>query len=544
MEDMRFFLNKYVKSTDLSIDDIADACKISRAKFYRLMKEPERFEEKSLEKIAEILNFNSYQKKRLFSFKMINENEPNPTEKLIENILFSESPIVKNENLLEFDYYDKDIQGVYKWTASTIAKQIYSGFYNEREEDIKKRYPNRNNFEFHHNLTVTIYNSESSDSLARLARLFFALENEMQKNSSHSHHIQVSHFVEEKSGTLEDKLDFLKTITPLMSVLGDYNFYPLKLERPVWIRNNDFCVIKYSMKLKNSDHPEDKGYRYFLLNLSNYGKAYVTALYDKHLYHFFTIDTRGFTQGTLFGSTALELNMKIYKLCATYSKILLHYDFCFDNFDTSFWREVLYAAPSGSSLEQTIVDLIDPEKVYSDMENKQIIGNTLDYLEARYNECNRLGSINIFYAVGIKEFAIKRMISDFYASSVSGTLMFSKDTVIAQLEYLKDHLGYTEKGQKHFLIKPQFGTFEGSPKAPSFLVFKNGSLSISSFDSHHKNDTRTFYEDKESVNAIFSYITDSLIAKRGSIDSILMSDEDARAYVDKLLDELQSGQKQ
>jgi hypothetical protein len=540
MEDFLSFLSKHIKASGMSVDEFVSKCGISRAKFYRFVKEPERFKKATLDKMAQLLKFDEADKKHLFEFISHTNTIPNSMDSMIYSYIYSEPSSLKNDEFFEFEYYDNDSDGVRKLSAKALADAVYkTGISKDDPADCGN---------YHHSFNVYIYNCTSESILSSLAGLFYSLENKIMYSLKSEGLIdsvttQFSHFLGFQSSRLNNKLDLLKKITPILSNFNDYNYYFEEIESPVWTAKNDICVISYC---KTNKKGGDEQLQYFVIKSDESGKLYVSPLgNNRYLYEFFAVDAMNFFSRLPSGKrkmsasdSPMSANLIAYTLSLKHTKATIHYDLCFDNIDHSVWLSAFNRADSVS--KAILAAILDSQGAMSGLSDNQKITQVLEYIGNRYKVLEETEAVSIMSSIGLKELVKKGYIRDLDVELqgpngifVLGELFrFDKSELVGMLKAVKSRLGATasSKTQRFYLEKQLTPTNKNS-----IAVFQDSSLIVFSPQSVHLLDAMTFFDDPEAANAFYSFISNTLIKNRGEFESPLMSDEAAVEFIDELI---------
>ena len=338
---------------------------------------------------------------------------------------------------------------------------------------------------------------------------------------------------------------------PFLSLFDEYHYIPRKLTRPIWTDvTNNICVIKhstYDLSLPKEKIEDAKVRKYYLINLVKTiaSRAYVTTIYDRHVYEYFTMDTRGYLAGVDYNGLN-NLYGHMLELGARHRKILVNWNLCFDNIPGIYWK-TLHGRTTDIETRKALAGKLDPHNLLDRMSVNEKIEQGLRFVELRHELNEAKEAINIFDMMGIIEYTQKLYIADLECQVEIGgqtvplgsKFSFSKTEVAEQLEYIKERLG--TKGGKG---KQRFYITQPSNIKNTFILFQNAEIATYSRHSQHGLNAVVFWPDKDVTSSIFSYIETVIVGGRDADDqqpfgsSVLMSDEDAEKFLTRLIKEL------
>jgi len=522
---MQEFLAPIIKKSKHSIESFISAAELNRSLYYRGIREPKKFfTDENLHKMASVLKLTEEQEKQLFELRELPDPTQGKINKLIYEILFSNPYAYNPENLFEFNLYEKGEDIVRQMSPELLSKYIIQNSI----ANIEKKYPQIKLCR--HSFHIIIYNSVSESILNALSEFFLSLEKESPKSDITS--LRIAHFMQPQEKDVFSRLNFFNKIMPMISIFSDYSYDEEILSDPIWNANDNLCLIKY--KIHDVNDQKNSFIKYFLLNITNENKIYMTSFDDEHIYKYFRIDARTFTFGRKSVNNALETTYKYLKASVSSKKILLHSDFCFDNIAQKSWKEVFNRA--SEQVKGKIAYICDPENFHSDLNIEQKIAVGLENIGKRYDVNDAMEAINILFAAGLDEFIKNQYISDFDIFSpddqnikIGELVKFNTTEIICHLKEIQKQLGDNAppNKQRYYLVRNYFKTILNS-----FVMFQDNFFAPLSPKSMHRLAGASYYEEKDVINVIFAYVLNELIAKRNAPDSILMSDNEAFEYIE------------
>jgi len=535
--DMQEFLTSIIKESRYgSIESFISAAGLNRSLYYRGIREPKKFfSDEHLQKMASVLNLNDEQKKQLFELRELPDPIQGKINKLIYEILFSNPYAYNPENLFEFDLYEsnknKNVEdAVLKMSSGLLAKHIIKNATTQKNENQTGHY--------RHSFHVIIYNCVDELILSALSELFLSLESGVPDSDIVS--LRIAHFMRPQGDDVLGRLEFLKKLMPMITMFSDYSYDEKKLENPIWNENDNLCLIKY--RCYNINDEKDSVYKYFLLNATKENKIYITSFDEEHIYKYFRIDARTFTFGSKTINDALDATYIYLKASTSNKKILFHYDFCFDNIIKNSWDDLFKRA--SAQAKEIIAYISDPGNFHSDLNVEQKIAVGLENIGKRYDVDDKMEAINILFIAGLDEFIKNKYISDFAIGlpgdqervKIGELIQFTEAEILSHLKEVQKQLGDNtpQNKQRYYFVRNYFRT-----QLNSFIMFQNNFFVPCSPRSIHRLDGASYYEEKDIINVIFTYILEELIDKRNAPDSILMSDKEAFEYLERHIKELE-----
>lgn len=562
MDNLHSFLSQAIRAKGISIDEFCEQINISRATFYRYTKEPEKISENTIKRISTVLNFTAEQQNELKNFVYGNEELTSSEMKELENVFMMKSPFYSGETIYEFDFYSDDISSATEFEISHLSINSLSTRIIESID--KSRVNETQEIErYHNNFTVSIYNCKKTAITSSLARLFYNIEKRIEDDlKKDSCHIRITHFIPEyknEPNKFGERIEKFKYVLPLLSTCEDYAVYGNPLNQEVWSANNDLCIIKYSVLGIHKDEklyearrrselhePNAKKYKYFIIKFSEKGKAYCYTTQSYNLYKYFTVDSQGIIKGYESRGGVWNLNLRMWELGQTHKKIMWNRGLCFDNVGPEFWK-YLKKQGEGSGALDLFVKVFDPDWQIQGGNASERLDQIIQKNAERYKQNEDHETINIVYKEGLQELVKKRMIGDFafagIPQEVLNSLKFGSEEikkiltgVIECIENQQKKSGL--KKQKYYILCTESYDSEVVACGNSYAIFKGefSCICAEAFGSLHRNDTRSFYQDKELVDRIFDYI-EGVTTKRKSITESgirFLNDDEAIEYLSNL----------
>ena len=513
MEKMRDFISLHLKRKGMSIDDLLAKCSISRSMFYRFLKEPFRFSDNQLELISEALEISSNEKSKLYVFKSdynYVDSMSDEIEAEILGILFS-NPYELKTNKIDFEYYDFYKNRTYVLDVDSLVDML-----SDHADQVE--HSDANCFKCY----LTIYNCTSAQKVSSIYQLLSSLKNKFgQKFDT----FRIIHYVNYQQDDLLSKLRTLKIHLPLYAILPYYHLVNMDLTAHPWASHVDFFTLKYS------NHPNSAAsdWRYMVGNIECSRRAYAYSTDNYSLYRFFTCDLD--EQNTDFevnsGIGPLKFNILYKNLSSTTRQILISPELCWSAIIPSTCYNLFERAKNGANCK-IIRNIADPDGAFALYSDDQLSEFGANSLKSRFEISEKNETINILTINGLETFTTQNITTDVLAFNET----FTKTEVLLQLEFIKSRLGdMASSGQQSFYIinaklnQPLF----------RFWIIKGVLLGMFSPENGKPLFAVTRLKDRVLADALYNYVTYEMIDKRGSVNSLLMSDSEAGAFLDTLI---------
>ena len=480
--DFGSFMKYLLNSSDKTVEDICDLLGISRATYYRYVKEPVRFSEADLVLLSEYLNLPQNARKQLYSYcgrqfpeALSARTVPNEEDMLlIERILNADSFLASSHDK-ELEYYGETVS---HFTPRMAAETILAsaGTLSGAALSKARKY-----------VTFTIFRCFNLDSdlssvpprtgdTVILAHLIEELDGLIRRDAGPSSgHISVVHYIPQEyllTNDISVKLRLFKEMLPIQAVSGDYMYIPENAANPVWSGSGDICLIRYRIvPSPETDGQETEIIRDFLIRLPHNGTGYMTEIGtggNHHLYQFFLTDVDNLKIVNRYRNILRE--NKIAQKCYSQERhIILFYDLCFDSFDPRHWLDLIgRLSPATRSFLKAAMD---PDGQLSSLSDESFLMENVKYFIDRYNANEMHGSISIIHEKGLRSFVAHRMISDLYVPELS-EIRFTPEETAQILNEVLDRLGAPKAGEK---TRQQFYIIRDSCPVVSGKLFSTDS---------------------------------------------------------------------
>lgn len=536
MDDMLTFITKHMKRKgNMVMQDLMDACKMSRAKYYKCLKEPIRFSDEELEAISTELNLSENERGTLFAYKHFTESEPvqkrSLANVLIERTVFGYSDIVTDPNAMIFKVFE---EGRGESVANVLSSDTMAAKFNAR---IAEQAPNGKKLP----LEILIFNAHQEEKTHVLYALLRSLDS--QSNVKAAHEISIRHFIleekaEEKEAehTAGRKIQYYANLTPL-AAYGNYSITFSQQVRNVFFGTTDSVMIRYKNK-----EMED---RYLVLNIISKSDVSVYSFSDSNLNAFFSYNFSDLLAGAQkrnwVPNDVITVNPYLAELIEQYPKILITREPCFDCMIAKLWdaaeaniRENM-DAPSKNNPGVTLIEALrkytDPTGQSAICTNGQFITTLFSQFRKRFEISEGNNAINLITPAGLKYFAETGTTTEMKPAELS----LPPDLVIEELEYIKARLGKIggSNGQSFYLINHTKKALD-----KMMMIFRNKMIAYLVYRNDIPDTNWQAITDPEVTDLFYSHIAEVLLsdAKRSAPDALLMSDAWSNEFLDGLID--------
>lgn len=529
VDTLSLFINKRVKLIDgMSMSKLIDNSGISKAKFYRCLSEPFRFSDSQLELLARELRLSDTDRKCLFAYKYGGEEDDAPpvdaaaedkeqNNKIISDILRGNIKTGIGHNSRVFKLFhcgDKDA-GLQICSAGELIQQLMTFLRTEGTPDPQLTF------------NATIFNSCSAPATRNLSALLHALGHE--KNFLTHYHVNINHLINDSDLEADGRFEALPGLYQLaaVSTFGCYSIQFTNLN-DTFLGNTDCCLVHYQDKeLKN---------RYLLINFLRADEVSVYAFRDCNLYSYLSYQydsiTSSMSASIPFRLNSLEISTHLVARSKNHRSTMFIYDLCFDNFVPSLWNTVKQRYLNQPDAVQRILGQADPGGTMIRIDPEHAVDKLIDSFQARFNCCEASGRVTILSAVGLQQFVDTGMTSELAQAGVS----FVPEEILAQLEYLYSHIGRDhDQGQSFYLID-----INCTPPDLALCVFENSEIGLFFHTNQHTSIFWTMLQQPDIATEFYRYLAVELIddEKRKCFDSLLYSDDLARAFLQKLIQQV------
>lgn len=539
MNDMLTFITKYMKRKDkMVMQDLMDASKMSRAKFYKCLKEPIRFSDDELEAISNKLNLGDNERDALFAYK--NFSEPESTQKRslayteIERTVFGRSDIVTDQNAMIFKVFSPEIG---EPVANVMSSDILAAKFDARVADLGtggKKLP----------LEILIFNAHQEEKVHVLYALLHSLSR--QSNVKKAHEISIRHFLAEGKAEEKDdertagrKVQYYAKLLPL-AAYGNYSINFSQQVRNVFFGTTDSVFIRY----KGKGGAEGVVDRYLVMNIINKSDVSVYSFSDSSLNAFFAHNFSDLLTGTQkrswLPSDAITVNAQLVELFEQSPKILITTEPCFDSMIADIWddaeayiRENMYASskrePSRKLIE-ALRESVDPAGQSAICTDPQFVGTLFNQFRRRFELSEGNNAINLIAPAGLKRFAETCATTEMMPAEY----VLPLELVIKELKYIRDGLGKmgSANGQSFYLINPMKKSLD-----KAMMIFRDKLIAYLFYHNGVPDTNWQSVNDPEVTDLFYSYIVEELLpdAKRSTSDSLIMGDSWSREFLDGLI---------
>lgn len=238
----------------------------------------------------------------------------------------------------------------------------------------------------------------------------------------------------------------------------------------------------------------------------------------------------------------MSANMLLLKYSYEYEHMILCKDVCFDNIPLSAWKDTLDAADP-KYLPQIAERLGVPSFRSTIGDKSPMFEQLLHYLDERAKVNDAKECSSLLFASGLAQ-----LIKNRYPSSLAlpveispkqckpmGQLVpFTPKALTLVFDYIIERIADRRPGrQRFYIIKPVF-----EHDKPEMSFFRNQVLYTCDSARINKLAYVSAYRDVEVVNMLMDYIQHEVIDKRGTLTSLLMSDDEAVSFLSSLRNEV------
>ena len=529
MDTLSLFINKRVKLIDdMSISKLINKCGISKAKFYRCLSEPFRFSDSQLELLARELRLSDSDRKCLFAYKYGSEgDDPPPVDaaaedkeqinQVIGDILRGNIKTGISHSSRVFKLFhsgDKDA-GLQICSAGELIQQLMNTMCTEGNTNSLLTFE------------ATVFNSCSAQVTRNLSALLHALGQE--KGFLSHYQVDIFHLINDSDLEADGRSETLRGLYQLAAV-STFGFYSIQFTNldDTFLGNTDCSLVHYQDKnLKD---------RYLLINFLWGDEVSVYAFSDCNLYAYLSYQydslTSAMSANVPFRLNSLEISAHLVARSRNYRSTMFIYDLCFDNFLPSLWTSVKERYLTDPVAVQRILGQADPGGTIFRTAPEHAVDKLIDSFQARFNCCEATNRITILSAAGLQKFADTGKTSELEQAGVC----FVPEEILAQLEYLYAHIGREhEPGQSFYLVDANCATPD-----IALCVFENSEIGLFFHTNQQASLFWTMLHQPDIATEFYRYLAIELIddENRKSFDSILYSDDVAKAFVQRLMQQV------
>lgn len=534
VDDLKTYIQGHLKTNkDLDMSDLIDVSGISRAKFYKCLKEPWRFDDKVLERVAQEMALSESERLQLFAFKhsSVSTDDLSPEADLAD--------MKEKDKLYELAekifWGQQDIPTDCKRKVFTILRERGSGrtntvyssdeLANEIHGDLITDVPMRKG----RLLDIQIFNAHTDGMIGVVFGLLQSLNRFDPFKRIDA--VSVMHYIGDVKMSLEGQLSLYSDWYRLMA----YSQYQLeftdKLDGSFFASWNG-CVIRYT------DCKQIQ--KYLLVNILSADDAVVFSFTDENLFEFIRYGCADlFGEDTLsdfLSTNAVKASQIVTKGRQKYRTIALTSGPCLDHILPDIYDELvteLLSETSDWSGYDELISVADAEDIHDMFGKQQTIRILFDMFKQRFYVDQNAGSINLLPARELKRFAIDRQNIDMRPVHIR----LNKDQTIRQLRYFKECLdGIDNDGRQHIYLVNSSTTDADK----IMLIFKDYCMGMIRCPEDVPELYYRTVADARMANVFYGYVVDRLLSEenRRKPHSPVMSKAMAEAFIDGLIEEV------
>ena len=565
METLHSFLSSRYKQNGLTVIEFCKKIGISRQKFYRMIKEPARFQAESVQGIINVLSLNEEEARQLRSYlDPLRQKDRGPSDPpdstpalsdysgLINGLISHKLSEELIPDLDSIEFMDQDCNFTAEKERPAVEQAVPAAA--------------------SHDFMFTIYNCipaisgtagrqpQHSGSMLLLASLMKELEDilipaspvsiKIRHYLSELQRIQTSNHSPDDPDTAELHLRILDSILPLLSMAADYN---VDLSGALNNTSAEFansCIIRHTC----STGTRAPYIEYYMLLFASGDKCRACRIGSEevsHLYRFFTADVRG-AESPAVKKKGLDPNLFYLEMDRDRRSILIHPDLSVDDIPADMWLSLydIVEKRSDSSLyESAFRKLMDPYGLYPFMGFKDLAAAMIDTIEKRNSAAAVNGKIVICHPEGLQSMVRTGLISDLSdAASVRGVpyadqqpLRFPAPAIRSLLQSIRS--GILRRMETDITGPPgndRINYYIMQPGHPcpeiSFLIYDGYGVAPFYTMGRHKNKITNIFESAEAGSVLYDYIIQEMIGRRGEkLRTAIMSDEHSISFLDRLI---------
>lgn len=528
MSDIKTYIQSHLKTIKgLDMSDLIDISGMSRAKFYKCLKEPWRFDDSELECIAQKLQLGEQERSSLLEFKygsavpvlpsektiQTSENEREKLYPLVERILFGECKIPTDHRRKVFSFFHETSSdqknGFY--SAEEFAKYIIDDI-DQIETDEEPP------------INITIFNSCADGAIDVVFSLLQSLKEHEQIEKIDA--ISMSHFIGKDDVSLEEKLRIYADWNGLMR----YGRYELLFTNPYkgsMFESWNGMLIRYPDRAKAT--------KYLMMSIYSSGDAAVYSFSDNNLFEFLRCSVADLfwpeDPQSLLSTNALEVSKLLVQKRAIYPTVSFGEGICLDHILPVLYDEKICELTNDKSGWTGYEKLLDATKAHSLSElvgKEETIKMLFEGFKQRFYVGENAGMVNLLSARGLQNFALTGKNIDMYLIDTE----FNREQIIKELNYLKAHLDGASGGQSYYLIN--------SPVVPNckiLHVIKGYRVAMVFPDTVEPVSYLKSQLDWDTMDIFYDYVINRLLSEesRSRPDSPVMSKERAESFIDRLI---------
>ena len=528
MSDIKTYIQSHLKTIKgLDMSDLIDISGMSRAKFYKCLKEPWRFDDSALERIAQELQLGEQERSSLLEFKygsavpvlpsektiQTSENEREKLYPLVERILFGECKIPTDHRRKVFSFFYEASSGQKNgfYSAEEFAKYIIDDIDQIKTDEEPP-------------INITIFNSCADGAIDVVFSLLQSLKEHEQIEKIDA--ISMSHFIGKDDVSLEEKLRIYADWNGLMR----YGRYELLFTNPYkgsMFESWNGMLIRYPDRTKVT--------KYLMMSIYSSDDAAVYSFSDNNLFEFLRCGVADLfwpeDPQSLLSTNALEVSKVLVQKRALYPTVSFGEGICLDHILPALYDEKIYELTDDNSRWDGYGKLLDASKAHSLSElvgKKETIKMLFEGFKQRFYVGEKAEMVNLLSARGLQKFVQT-------GKNIDMTLIntrFNQDQIIRELNYLKEHLDGASGGQSYYLIN--------SPVVPNckiLHIIKGDCVAMVFPDTVEPVSYLKSQLDWDTMDIFYDYVMNRLLSEesRRRPDSPVMSKERAESFIDRLI---------
>ena len=533
MNDIKTYIQGHLKMhKDLDMSSLIDACGISRAKFYKCLKEPWRFDTIDLDRIADKMNLDENDRRVLISFKNSNgqgnpfRNEDNADLENVEELYGLVEGIIVNRNSIVTDRTSKMFTLLREKTseqpnvvccADELAEEIYQDLCVEDSADQKPL------------LDIKILNVRDGGMINVVFSLFQSLNRYQQLQRTGA--ISAVHYMPGVNTPQKEHLALYAEWHQMM----EYSQYQMKftdeMDNTIFEMWNG-CVIRY--------HDREKRCKYLVLNILAKNNAVAFSFSDGNLFEFLRYNCAELfeenklpdflsTDVMVASTTKIESKNK-------YQTIEFAPELCLDHLLSGLFEEllagILHPCSKWDGYDK-LLNVANAHSLHAIYGKAQTLRSIFDSFKQRFEADRQMGTIHLLTSSALKHFADNGQNIDM--SLVD--LYFNQNQIIRQLEYIKNNLGGLEKkGSQHFYLVDS----SSITATKAISIYRNRCVAMTPFDTVVKGPYYRMVMDSDIANIFYEFIVERLLNEdRNKMCRLrVLKKTEAEAFINKLINDV------
>ena len=529
MSDIKTYIQSHLKTIQgLDMSDLIDISGMSRAKFYKCLKEPWRFDDSELDRIAQELQLGKQERSGLLEFKygsavpvlpsektiQAGDNEREKLYPLVERILFDECRIPTDHRRKVFSFFHEASSGQKNgfYSAEEFAKYIIDDIDQIKTDEEPP-------------INITIFNSCADGAIDVVFSLLQSLKEHEQIEKIDA--ISMSHFIGKDDVSLEEKLGIYADWNGLMR----YGRYELLFTNPYkgsMFESWNGMLIRYPDRAKAT--------KYLMMSIYSSDDAAVYSFSDNNLFEFLRCSVADLfwpeDSQSLLSTNALEVSKRLVQKRALYPTIAFGEGICLDHILPALYDDKICEFTNENSTWTGYEDLLKATKAQSlsDLYGKKpTIKMLFEGFKQRFYVGENAGMVNLLSARGIQEFAQTGWNIDMKLVAAK----FNQEQIVRELNYLKAHLDEAPEGQSYYLINTPV-----VPHCKILHIIKGYRVAMTFSDTVAPATYLKSQLDWDTMDIFYDYVMNRLLSEesRSRPDSPVMSKARAEDFIDRLIE--------